>query len=70
MLHFNSIKAFSLKIGDVVPTPLPWGGWNKNSPVLITAVSKSDGMLVFKLESGKTFKAFPMNTIPVQTKTA
>lgn len=64
MMTFNTIRALSLRVGDMVPMPLPSGGWDRSQAVRVVDVSRADGMKMFTLEGGKSFRAFPMNRIP------
>ncbi len=65
-IRFDSIRAASLRVGDAVPAPLAWGGWNKSSARRITGISRDNEMIVFNLNCGGMFRSFPNNQIPVR----
>lgn len=62
---FNTIRALSIRPGDKVPGPLSWGGWDKRRAVEVSEVTKgADGMIVFQLITGESFRALSMNMVP------
>ena len=64
-MTFNTVRAFSIRPGDKVPGPLSWGGWDKRRAIEVSEVTNGvDGMIVFKLVNGDSFRAIPMNLIP------
>jgi hypothetical protein len=70
-MTFNTVRALSLRIGDKVPAPIPHcGGWDRTKALCVTNVQSADGVQIFTLENGATFRAFPMNTIPFMPRNA
>jgi hypothetical protein len=66
MMHFNTIRAMSIRIGDKIPTPLVNGGWDRSKPREVYDVARNiePGMMTFTLDDGSALNAFFMNQIP------
>jgi hypothetical protein len=63
-MRFDSIRAFSVRIGDKMPAPLSWGGWNRDVVLSVIAIDDDSGLIAFTLEGGAVVRSFPMNTVP------
>jgi hypothetical protein len=68
MTQYKTLRAASLRVGDVVPAPTAWGGWDKNTARRIVKTERdiSTGMLIFRLNCDGMFRSFPENKIPVE----
>ena len=63
-MHFDSIRAFSVKPGDKMPAPLSWGGWDRSKALCVTATRDEDNIMIISLENGQEFRVIPMNRVP------
>lgn len=65
-MAFDTIRAFSVRPGDLMPIPLANGQWDKtrSNKVIATHHDRSLGMIVFSMSDGSTFRAFPMTSVP------
>jgi hypothetical protein len=68
MTQYKTLRAASLRVGDVVPAPTAGGGWDKNTARRIVKIECdiSTGMRVFRLDCDGMFRSFPENKIPVE----
>jgi hypothetical protein len=66
-ISFKTLRAASLRVGDIVPAPTAWGGWDKHNVRRIIKIERDSqtGMIVFNLNCGGMFRSFPENKTPV-----